>query len=92
MSETKRPWHGTDNPFEALHDWMVKEMTALEARVKPAPAPVVEDESATNASEPIGSFAPVPYKGESVPVSSSFPSAPSVVEPMPIPPSSSQEF
>lgn len=39
MSETNvsRPWHGAANPLESLHDWMVKELAALESRLKPAP-------------------------------------------------------
>ena len=32
-----RPWHDGSNPFEALHDWMLKEIARLEALIKPAP-------------------------------------------------------
>lgn len=37
MSENQpkaRPWHGHASPFDALHDWMVKELAALEQRLK----------------------------------------------------------
>lgn len=41
MSETttdtsvSRPWHGSDSPFEALHDWMIKELDAIKTAVNP---------------------------------------------------------
>lgn len=41
MSETttdtsvSRPWHGADSPFEALHDWMIKELDAIKAAASP---------------------------------------------------------
>lgn len=41
MSETttdtsvSRPWYGSDSPFEALHDWMVKELTAIKTAANP---------------------------------------------------------
>ena len=34
---TPRPWHGAANPLVALHDWMLKELAALEARLPPKP-------------------------------------------------------
>lgn len=45
MSETNapRPWHGSNDPFGALHDWAMKELGALRdeiAKLKAAPAPV----------------------------------------------------
>ena len=48
---TPRPWHGTENPFEALHDWVVAEIARVDARItaldgpppaEPAPEPPVE--------------------------------------------------
>lgn len=41
MSETTtdtsvpRPWHGSDSPFEALHDWMIKELDAIKTAANP---------------------------------------------------------
>lgn len=41
MSETTtdtsvpRPWHGSDSPFEALHDWMIKELAAIKTAANP---------------------------------------------------------
>lgn len=41
MSETTtdtsvpRPWHGSDSPFEALHDWMIAELDAIKTAANP---------------------------------------------------------
>jgi hypothetical protein len=31
--ETVRPWHGTDNPLEAMYSWAEAKIAALEAKV-----------------------------------------------------------
>lgn len=33
-----RPWHGAENPLEALHDWMLAELAALRASLPDATA------------------------------------------------------
>lgn len=34
-TSVSRPWHGSDSPFEALHDWMIKELDAIKAAASP---------------------------------------------------------
>lgn len=39
MADAQRPWHGQSNPFDAMHDWMVKEIARVEAMVHQPPNP-----------------------------------------------------
>jgi hypothetical protein len=48
-----RPWHGTDNPLEAMYRWVTSEIVRLEARlVPPAPAPAAPPAPAPDAEHP----------------------------------------
>lgn len=60
MSDTQpkpRPWHGHANPMDALHDWMVKELAALEQRLR-NPMPVAPAPAAQTIAVPVAH--PVP--------------------------------
>ena len=37
--DLSRPWHGADNPFEALYSWTRDRMAALESRLPPLSPP-----------------------------------------------------
>lgn len=36
IDDPSRPWHGTANPLESLHDWMLKEIEAVRSAASPA--------------------------------------------------------
>lgn len=90
MSETtttdtsvSRPWHGSDSPFEALHDWMITELAAirteanptikaLEARImelesRPAPTPAAVPAIETPPAERARPYVPPAVLGNPIP-------------------------
>jgi hypothetical protein len=37
--ESWRPWHGRENPLEAMYQHFAAQIEALKAQINPAPAP-----------------------------------------------------
>lgn len=59
MDDEARPWHGTENPFEAMYQHFTAEIEVLKAKLFPAadePA-VSTDPAAVPAAEPMASTA-----------------------------------
>ena len=51
MSETTRPWHGADNPLEALHDWVIAEIAKVRAEMSGAVEPAAEPPPETGSEQ-----------------------------------------
>ena len=49
-----RPWHGKENPLEALHDWVKAEFARLDGRISAldGPPPVAEPPPVESTADP----------------------------------------
>jgi hypothetical protein len=51
MSDTKRPWHGAENPYEAIWEWAKGEIARLEGEIAKISAPRSERAAAAKDDE-----------------------------------------